>query len=176
MTTVIFTCAIGAARHAAAQEVFLNYDDMSLFEAPLATEVGDVTLLLKGTAAGAWIHKRKSGGSDESFNGGLQAGAQTQLPNRWRVRLSYTGRYATDPQESPDAGFASRVDEEYEDDVMLSVGGTWGTVVSGNFRKSFAARHGARAGRERHLSPSTTYSARLRTGAAAIWFAWVPGS
>ncbi len=133
---VIFTCAIGAARHAAAQEIFLNYDDMSLFEAPLATEVGDVTLLLKGTAVGAWTHKRKSSGSDESFSGGLQAGAQTQLPNRWRVRLSYTGRYATDPQESPDAGFASRVDEEYEDDVLLSVGGAWGTVVSGNVSKA----------------------------------------
>lgn len=129
---VIFTCAIGTAGHVAAQEIFLNYDDMSLFEAPLATEVGDVTLLLKGTAVGAWTHKRKSDDSDESFSGGLQASVQTQLPNRWRVRLSYTGRYATDPQESPDTGFASRVDEEYEDDVLLSVGGTWGTVVSGN--------------------------------------------
>ena len=132
---VIFTCAIGTAGHAAAQEIFLNYDDMSLFEAPLATEIGDVTLLLKGTATGAWIHKRKNDDSDESFNGGFQAGVQTQLPNRWRIRLSYTGRYATDPQESPDAGFASRVDEEYEDAVMLSVGGAWGTVVSGNVSK-----------------------------------------
>ena len=133
---VIFTCAIGTAGRVAAQEIFLNYDDMSLFEAPLATEIDDVTLLLKGTAVGAWTHKRKSDDSDESFSGGLQAGAQTQLPNRWRVRLSYTGRYATDPQENPDAGFASRVDEEYEDDVLLSVGGAWGTVVSGNVSKA----------------------------------------
>ncbi len=129
---VFFFCVIGTIMPTGAQEVFLNYDDMSLFEAPLATEIGDVTLLVRGMAEGGWTYRRESDDTDESFNGRFQAGAQTQLPNRWRVRLSYTGRYATDPQESPDAGFASRVDEEYEDDVLLSVGGTWGTVVSGN--------------------------------------------
>lgn len=132
MAAVFFIIAIGAARRAAAQEVFLNYDEMSLFEAPLATEIGDVTLLLRGMVEGAWTHKREGDDSDESFNGRFQAGAGTQLPNRWRVRLSYAGRYATDPQENPDAGFASRVDEDYEDDVTLSVGGAWGTVVGGN--------------------------------------------
>ena len=129
---VVFFCAIGAIRPSGAQEVFLNYDEMSLFEAPLATEIGDVTLLVRGMAEGWWTYRRESDDSDENFNGRFQAGAQTQLPNRWRVRLRYTGRYATDPQESPDAGFASRADEDYQDDVTLSIGGALGTAVAGN--------------------------------------------
>ncbi|MCY3822377.1 MAG: hypothetical protein OXG62_00715 [Nitrospinae bacterium] len=129
---LLFICAIGAIRPAGAQEVFLNYDEMSLFEAPLAAEIGDVTLLVRGMAEGGWTYRREIDDTDESFGARFQAGAQTQLQNRWRVRLRYSGRYATDPQENPDAGFASRVDEDYEDDVTFSVGGTWGTVAAGN--------------------------------------------
>ena len=129
---VVFFCVIGTVRPAWAQEIFLNYDEMSLLEAPLAVEVGDVTLLAGGMAEGGWTYRRESDDSDESFSSRFQLGARTQLPNRWRVRLSYTGRYATDPQENPDAGFASREDEDYEDDVTLSVGGAWGTAAAGN--------------------------------------------
>ena len=128
----VFFCVIGIFRPAGAQEVFLNYDEMSLFEAPLATEIGDVTLLVRGMAEGAETYRRESDDTDESLDVRFQAGAQTQLPNRWRVRLSYSGRFATDPQENLDAGFASRVDEDYEDDVTLSVGGAWGTAAAGN--------------------------------------------
>ena len=129
---LLFICAIGAIRPAGAQEVFLNYDEMSLLEAPLATEIGDVTLLVRGMAEGGWTYRRESEDSDESFGARFQAGAQTQLPNRWRVRLRYSGRYATDPQENPDAGFTSRTDEDYEDDVTLTVGSVWGTAAAGN--------------------------------------------
>ena len=129
---VIFTCLVGTARSAEAQEVFLNYDEMSLFEAPLATEIGDVTLLARGMVEGAWTHKQESDDTDESFLGSFQVSAQTQLSNRWRVRLAYAGRYVTDPQENPDAGFASREDEDYADDVTLSIGGAWGTLTAGN--------------------------------------------
>lgn len=129
---LLFICAIGAIRPAGAQEVFLNYDEMSLFEAPLATEIGDVTLLVRGMAEGGWTYRRESDDSDESFGAGFQAGAQTQLSNRLRVRLNYSGRYASDPQDNPDSGFASRADEDYEDDITFSVGGAWGTAAAGN--------------------------------------------
>ena len=91
-----------------------------------------MTLLVRGMAEGGWTYRRESDDTDESFGARFQAGAQTQLPNRWRVRLSYTGRYATDPQENPDAGFASRADEDYKNDVTLSVGGAWGAAAAGN--------------------------------------------
>ena len=129
---IIFACAIGAAERACAQEIFLDYDDLSMLEAPLATEIGDITLVLKGMAEGSWTYQREGDDSDESFGAGFQAGAQTQMSNRWRVRLNYSGRYASDPQDNPDSGFASRADEEYEDDITFSVGGPWGTVAAGN--------------------------------------------
>ena len=129
---VFFFCLIGATGPAEAQDVFLNYDDLSFLEAPLATGFGDVTLVAKGQVDGVWTFRRETDDKDESFIGGFQAGAQTQLPNRWRVRLTYSGRYAADPQDNPDAGFVSRVDEDYEDDVALSIGGVWGTVAGGN--------------------------------------------
>ena len=128
---LLFMCAAGANGTASAQEGFLESDAMSLLEAPLATEVGDVTLLVRGMAEGGWTYRRESDDSDESFGARFQAGARTQLQNRWRVRLRYSGRYATDPQENPDAGFASRADEEYEDDVTLTVGGeaVWASAL-----------------------------------------------
>ena len=130
---VFFVCAAAAAGPAPAQENFLNYDDLSFLDAPLATEVGDVSLVLKGRVDGAWTYRSgEDGGTDESLDGGFQAGAETQLPNRWRVRLNYSGRYATDPGENADSGFASRADDRYEDDAALSVGGAWGTVSGGN--------------------------------------------
>ena len=132
---VIFTCAIGAKGSASAEEMFFNYDDFSMLEAPLATEVGDVTLLLRGMIEGAstfGLGNDDDDDTDESLDGSFQLGAQTQLPNRWRVRLTYLGKYATAPEASPDSGFASRVDDEYEDDLALSVGGAWGAVVGGN--------------------------------------------
>ncbi len=130
---VFFVCAVAAAGPASALETLLNYDDLSFLDAPLATEVGDVSLVLKGQLDGAWTWcSRDDDETGESFNGGFQAGAQTQLPNRWRLRLNYSGRYATDPGENPDSGFVSRADGGYEADAALSVGGAWGTVAGGN--------------------------------------------
>ncbi len=172
---VIFICAIGSTRPAGAQDAFLNYDDMSLLEAPLATEIGDVTLVAKGQVDGVWTYRRESEDTDESFNGGFQLGAQTQLSNRWRVRLTYSGRYATDPQDNPDAGFASRVDEEYEDDAVFSIGGIWGTAAVGNVTE-LVRNQTRRAGRERLLSPSTTSSVHSISRAVAIIFVSGPGS
>ncbi len=143
---VLFICAIGAPAPAGAQEIFLNYDDMSLLEAPLATEFGDVTLVLRGMVDGAWTFRPESDDTDESLDGSFQVGAQTQLANRWRVRLTYSGRYASDPQDNPDSGFASRVDDDYEDDVALSIGGVWGAVVSGNVSEVVRGQTGRRRG------------------------------
>lgn len=129
---VFFFCLIGTIKPAEAQDVFLNYDNLSFLEAPLATEIGDLTFVAEGQVDGVWTFRRENDDTDESFNGSFQVGTQTQLPNRWRVRLTYAGRYATDPQDNPNAGFVSRVDEDYEDDVALSIGGVWGMVTGGN--------------------------------------------
>ncbi len=133
VVAAITFCLIAATGPAEAEEMFFNYDDLSLLEAPLATEIGDVTLLLRGMVDGAWaLDLENDDDTNESFDGAFQLGAQTQLSNRWRVRLNYSGKYATDPEASPDSGFASRADEEYEDDLALSVRGAWGAVVGGN--------------------------------------------
>ena len=133
VVAAITFCLIAATGPAEAEEMFFNYDDLSLLEAPLATEIGDVTLVLIGMVDGAWaLDLENDDDTDESFDGAFQVGAQTQLPNRWRIRLNYFGTYATDPEASPDSGFASRVDKEYEDDLALSVRGAWGAVVGGN--------------------------------------------
>ena len=42
VVAAITFCLIAATGPAEAEEISLNYDDLSLLEAPLATEIGDV--------------------------------------------------------------------------------------------------------------------------------------
>ena len=133
----IAVCATGATQSANAQEPLLNYDHWSFLEEPLATDVGDVTLTLTGLVEGVWVRGLETAeAEDETFASYLRFHAGTQLPNRWRVSASYLGRYASDPQATPDAGFASRAYDNYHDEVALSIGGTWGTLVAGNVSRS----------------------------------------
>ena len=110
-----------------AQGVSLNYDRLSSMEAPLAAELGDVTVRLTGLldtpVSFALDH---NGSDDEGFIGNFQVSAATQLPNRWRVNLAYFGQYATDPEMTVDMG------DHYLDNVALSIGGAWGTALGGN--------------------------------------------
>lgn len=134
--------AIGGFNTAAAQAVSLNYDRLSSLEEPLATEIGDVTLLLNGIMDTPVRFGLEDGGNtEEGFIGNFQVSAATQLPNRWRVNLAYFGQYAADPELTMD------MNDHFTDNVALSVGGAWGTVLGGNLsgvvREQTRRRRGA---------------------------------
>ncbi len=118
---------LAAASPGAAQTTVLNYESLSSIEEPLAVEVGDVTLTLTGLAD-VRLTRETEGDDDNnaSLLGNFQVGAATQLPNRWRVGLSYFGQHASDPTSVFGTG------KGYTDNAALSVGGYWGTVHAGN--------------------------------------------
>ena len=110
-----------------AQDIPLNYERLSSLEEPLATEIGDVTFVLTGLLdAPVTVELQDDNDTDAGFLGNFQVAARTQLPNRWRVGLSYFGQYATDPTA------VLKQDAGYTDNAAVSVGGTWGTVFGGN--------------------------------------------
>ena len=124
---LIMSAGIGVGNPAAAQDFSLNYERLSSLEAPLATEVGDVTFVLTGLLDAPFVLDLDKGDDrNADFIGNFQISALAQLPNRWRVGLSYFGQYATD--EPPGA----KPGEKYEDNAALSIGGVWGTVMGGN--------------------------------------------
>ena len=124
---VVSAGGIGTLNPVSAQTVSLNYDRLSSLEEPLATEVGDVTLLLTGLVdTPVSFGLENDGNTDEGFIGNFQFSAATQLPNRWRVNLAYFGQYADDPELTVD------MNDHFMDNVALSVGGAWGTVLGGN--------------------------------------------
>ena len=63
---------------------------------------------------------------DAGLIGNFQVDALAQLPNRWRLGLVYFGQLETDGTPG------SERDDEYTDNVALSIGGVWGTVLAGN--------------------------------------------
>ena len=122
---------IAAAGSAAAQDISLNYESLSSMEEPLAVEIGDTTFVLTGlvdASAAHDAHDDAAGGGDLTAN--FELGALTQLPNRWRLGLTWFGQYSTD--DDSDAGSDAGSDERYTDNVALSVGSVWGTVLGGN--------------------------------------------
>ena len=139
---VAMAAGIAGAHPAGAQEVSLNYESLSSLEEPLATEVGDVTLVLTGLVDAALI--RSTGNvndTDAGLVGNFQVGALTQLPNRWRVGLTYFGQYAAGEPVDVDR------DDRYSDNAAVSVGGSWGTVLAGDIsgvvREQTRRRRGA---------------------------------
>ena len=126
-SAAIVAAGMAAVGPAAAQSVSLNYENLSSMEEPIAVEVGDVTLVLTGLVDARWTSE--SEGDDDTDTGSIanfQASARTQLPNRWRVDLSYFGQYASDPTTLFGTG------DGYADNAALSVGGYWGRVSGGN--------------------------------------------
>lgn len=102
-------------------------EHLSFMEEPMATEIGDLTLLLNGFLdTMATYDASVEHAIDAGLVGNLQIGALTQLPNRLRVKLDYSGYYASD-----DVSHAE-LDEGYTDNTTLSVSGAWGTVLAGN--------------------------------------------
>ena len=126
MAALVAVAAFGACA-AEAQSGLPNLDELLPMEEALAMEVGDVTLTLNGMIEARYT----SGSDDDDANGeglisSLEATAMTQLPNRWRVRLGYSGQYVTDESLGPDQ------DGKFSDDMFLSVGGIWGELLLGN--------------------------------------------
>ncbi|MCY3703375.1 MAG: hypothetical protein OXG16_11920 [Rhodospirillales bacterium] len=116
-----------ACESADAQDVSLNYENLSSLEEPLATEVGDVTLVLTGLLdASLSDGAEHDGTSDTGLIGNAQLAILTQLSNSWRVSLTYFGQYATEGT----AGFRS--DERTIGNGAVSIGSAWGTILGGD--------------------------------------------
>ena len=126
LPAAITAAGTAAGGLASAQSVSLNYESLSSLEEPLAVEFGDATLVLTGLLDTRWSMDAEGGDADAGLVGNFQASARSQLPNRWRVDLSYFGQHASDPTTVFGDG------EGYTDNAALSVGGYWGTVSGGN--------------------------------------------
>ena len=115
------------ASPAAAQNFSINYERLSSMEEPMAAEIGDVTLLLNGVLDTMVIYDESAEHDiDTGLVGNLQISALTQLPNRWRIKLDYSGHYASDDVSHIE------LDQGYTDNVAFSIDGTWGSVLAGN--------------------------------------------
>jgi hypothetical protein len=102
----------------------LNYETLSSIEEPLATEVGDVTLLLRGVLdLPLSADLENTSGTDVNFTGNFEVNAETQMSNQWTVGVTYFGQYQTDRDGT---------DDKYSDNVAAYVGGIWGRVIAGN--------------------------------------------
>ena len=94
------------------------FEKLSFFEKPLAADLDFNTLVLEGTLEGLiFDYAGENGENGTGFNYNFQVSALTQLPNRWRLDVSY---------------FGEDVDDKYTDKTTISVGGIWGTLMAGN--------------------------------------------
>ena len=127
LLVVVMAAGLAITDHAIGQDFSLNYERLSSLEEPIATEFGDVTLVLNGLLDTALIHDAEDdGNTDAGLTANLQVSALTQLSNRWRVGLRYFGQYVADDRADIEAN------DGYTDNAALTVGGAWGTVLGGN--------------------------------------------
>ncbi|MCY4610153.1 MAG: hypothetical protein OXC38_00330 [Gammaproteobacteria bacterium] len=97
LAAILTAGLFGATPPVLAQDISLNYESLSSLEEPLAVEVGDVTLVLTGLLdAPVNFDLEGDQATDADFIGNVQFSARTQLPNRWRVALTYFGQYVSD--------------------------------------------------------------------------------
>ena len=126
MLAAALAAAMGTGQAAAAQSVSLNYENLSSMEEPLALELGDTTFLVSGLGDTPTTLNLEDGReTNADFIGNMQISARTQLPNRWRVELTWFGQYVSDES------LGSGQDGQYEDNAALSLGGSWGTLLGG---------------------------------------------
>lgn len=116
-----------APSKALAQDVNLNYDNLSSFEEPLAMELGDVTVSLTGLADANIAADFDNLINDDEVTAGFvtnaQIAAETQLANRWTIGAAYFGQYS---ESTPG------VTDDYTDNVAGFIGTSFGTVLGGN--------------------------------------------
>lgn len=99
----------------------LNYETLNFFEAPLAKEIGDTTFLLRGRVDTPLSYSFENNNDlDASVEGNFQISAETQLPNRITLGAAYAG-----------SGIENN-GVDYDDQVAVFAGGSWGTVFGGN--------------------------------------------
>ncbi len=106
---------------AAAQS--LNYDTLASLEEPLAFEIGDATVQVKGVADVPVMlnvdNRVFEGDVNVTFTGNVEVSAEMQLGNRWNIGAIYFGQYSEDANE-------------YSDNVAGFIRTSWGTVIGGN--------------------------------------------
>ena len=118
---------VASVNPATAQNVSLNFENLSSMEEPLAAEFGDMTFVLSGLLdTRLALVAEDEDSSDGGLIGNFQVDALAQLPNRWRLGLVYFGQVETDGTPG------SERDDEYTDNAALSIGGVWGTGLAGN--------------------------------------------
>ena len=99
----------------------LNYETLNFFEAPLAKEIGDTTFLLRGRVDTPLSYSFENDTDfDASVEGNFQVSAETQLQNRITLGALYAG-----------SGIENN-GVDYDDQVAVFAGGSWGTVFGGN--------------------------------------------
>ena len=108
-----------------AQQVSLNYERLSSLEDHIAAEFADVTYILTGLVDTPLVLDLDGNADRMEAIGNFQFEASTQLPNRWLAALTYFGQYASDQSLVTD------MQDDYQDNVALSVGSYWGTVLVG---------------------------------------------
>jgi len=114
----ITSIAVMSTATAYSQNYGVNYESLSFIEEPLATEIGEFTLIAGG---GLDIPVTFSDDGSDEVNAIAQVELrlEKQFKNRWNTVLSYFGEY--DVQE-----------EKYDDNIALFIGGSWGTAIFGN--------------------------------------------
>ncbi|MCY3726580.1 MAG: hypothetical protein F4203_09215 [Rhodobacteraceae bacterium] len=114
----IFVIGLTMAGTTNAETKLPAFENLSFLEKPLAADLGFTTLALKGALEGLIFDYAGAGGENGTgFNSNFQVSALTQLPNRWRLDVSY---------------FGEDVDDKYTDKTTVSIGGVWGTLMAGN--------------------------------------------
>ena len=104
---------------------------LSWFEKPLAVEIGDVTLQLRGSLEQAAVADLNADTVTAKTAGVLHFSAETQLRNQLTIGAQYSAGYDTEPGSITDVGGGGD-GKKYSDDTFAFVSGTWGKVAVGN--------------------------------------------
>lgn len=106
--------------NAKSQERRLFYDQISMVEEPLATQIGDTTLSLRGSVELPVQALSTTKKAEIGFRGAFEIKAETQLENSLKIAASYAAEY--DHLNS----------DQFTDKVVLSASGFLGSIYLGN--------------------------------------------
>lgn len=106
--------------NANAQDRRLFYDQISMVEEPLATQIGDTTFSLRGSIELPAKINNSTKKAEIGFRGAFEVKAETQLENSLKVATSYAAEYD------------HLNDDQFTDKVILSATGFLGSLYLGN--------------------------------------------
>ncbi|MFT6083667.1 MAG: hypothetical protein ACJAQ0_000748 [Dasania sp.] len=130
----IFTCIAASSAYADGTSVPINYDALSFFEEPFASDIGGATLsgnFLVDQAIG-YQFENENQSNRTRLNG--QARLETQLSNSWLVGVQYFGGY------NHLSGDGNN-DDAYNDNIAAFISDEWGTLAVGNVTGSVFEDH-----------------------------------